>query len=134
MNEIAWASADDTEAKAKGRAGPGRRHRRGLVAGTTFPRLTTIGVLAKLGDIAKMSLVADRCKNTVWDPDNESFAATDHGPASVTARTSSRRRRRRGRSALAPSYSGKVAMLDYRQSVCNNILKVLGKPAGSSDN
>ncbi len=76
VNEIAWASADDTIAKAKGRAGDIDHV---LVDGTTFPRLTVICVLAKLGDVANMSLVADQYKNTVWDPKNESFAATDHG-------------------------------------------------------
>lgn len=35
--------------------------------------------------------------------------------------------------AMAPQYSGKVAMLDYQGSVMDNVLVMLGKPVGSSD-
>ena len=131
VNEIAWASADDTISKAKDRAGDIDVV---LVDGTTFPRLTAIGVLAKLGDVANMSLVADQYKNTAWDPNNESFAATDHGRTGFCYRKDLIKETPTSWKEffeLAPSYSGKVAMLDYQQSVCNNILKMLGKPAGS---
>jgi spermidine/putrescine transport system substrate-binding protein len=131
VNEIAWASADDTVSKAKDRAGDIDVV---LVDGTTFPRLTAIGVLAKLGDVANMSLVADQYKNTEWDPTNESFAATDHGRTGFCYRKDLIKETPTSWKEffeLAPSYSGKVAMLDYQQSVCNNILKMLGKPAGS---
>ncbi len=131
VNEIAWASADDTVSKAKDRAGDIDVV---LVDGTTFPRLTAIGVLAKLGDVANMSLVADQYKNTEWDPNNESFAATDHGRTGFCYRKDLIKETPTSWKEffeLAPSYSGKVAMLDYQQSVCNNILKMLGKPSGS---
>jgi spermidine/putrescine transport system substrate-binding protein len=133
VNEIAWASADDTVAKAKDRAGDIDVV---LVDGTTFPRLTAIGVLAKLGDIPNMSLVADQYKNNEWDPNNESFAPTDHGRTGFCYRKDLVKETPTSWKEffeLAPSYSGKVAMLDYQQSVCNNILKMLGKPAGSLD-
>ena len=131
VNEIAWASADDTISKAKGRAGDIDLV---LVDGTTFPRLTAIGVLTKLGVIANMSLVADRYKNTEWDPNNERFAATDHGRTGFCYRKDLIKETPASWKEffeLAPSYSGKVAMLDYQQSVCDNILKMLGKPSGS---
>ncbi len=67
VNEIAWASNDDTISKAKGRAGDIDVV---LVDGTTFPRLTALGVLAELGDVPNMSLVADQYKGNSWDPDN----------------------------------------------------------------
>jgi spermidine/putrescine-binding protein len=133
VNEIAWASADDTIAKAKDRAGDIDLV---LVDGTTYPRLVAIGALAKLGEIANLSLVADQYKNTAWDPNNESFAATDHGRTGFVYRKDLIKETPTSWKeffALAPSYSGKVAMLDYQQSVCNNILKMLGKPAGSLD-
>jgi spermidine/putrescine transport system substrate-binding protein len=131
VNEIAWASADDTIAKAKDRAGDIDLV---LVDGTTFPRLTAIGVLAPLGDVANLSLVADQYKNTVWDPKNESFAATDHGRTGFVYRKDLLKETPTSWKEffdLAPSYSGKVAMLDYQASVCDNVLKMLGKPAGS---
>jgi ABC-type uncharacterized transport system YnjBCD substrate-binding protein len=61
VNEIAWASADDTVSKAKDRAGDIDLV---LVDGTTYPRLSALGVLAKLGDVPNMSLIADQYKNT----------------------------------------------------------------------
>ncbi len=35
--------------------------------------------------------------------------------------------------AMAPEYSGKVAMLDYQGSVMDNVLVMLGHPVGSTD-
>lgn len=85
VNEIAWASADDAVSKAKDRAGDIDLL---LVDGTTLPRLTALGVLAKLGEIANMSLVADRYKNTEWDPKNESLPPPTMAELdSATART-----------------------------------------------
>lgn len=133
VNEIAWASADDTIAKAKDRAGDIDLV---LVDGTTYPRLVAIKALAKLGEIANLSFVADQYKNTVWDPKNESFAATDHGRTGFVYRKDLIKETPTSWKeffALAPSYSGKVAMLDYQASVCDNILKMLGKPSGSLD-
>ena len=60
VNEIAWASNDDTISKAKGRAGDIDVV---LVDGTTFPRLTALGVLAELGDLPNMQYVADQYKH-----------------------------------------------------------------------
>lgn len=34
---------------------------------------------------------------------------------------------------MAPDYSGQVAMLDYQGSVMDNVLVMLGKPVGSTD-
>ena len=98
--------------------------------------MIAIGALAKLGEIANLSLVADQYKNTVWDPKNESFAATDHGRTGFVYRKDLIKETPTSWKeffALAPTYSGKVAMLDYQASVCDNILKMLGKPSGSLD-
>ena len=133
VNEIAWASADDTVTKAKDRAGDIDVV---LVDGTTFPRLTAIGVLAELGEIANMKFVADGYKNNEWDPDNKSFAATDHGRTGIIYRKDLVKTPPTSWKeffALAPDYSGKVAMLDYQLSVMDNILQMLGKPVGTKE-
>lgn len=133
VNEIAWASADDTVTKAKDRAGDIDVV---LVDGTTFPRLTAIGVLAELGEIANMKFVADGYKNNEWDPDNKSFAATDHGRTGIIYRkdlVTTPPTSWKEFFALAPDYSGKVAMLDYQLSVMDNILQMLGKPIGTKE-
>ena len=83
VNEIAWASNDDTISKAKGRAGDIDVV---LVDGTTFPRLTALGVLAELGDLPNMQYVADQYKGNSWDPENKSFAPTDHGRTGIIYR------------------------------------------------
>ena len=133
VNEIAWASNDDTVSKAKDRAGDIDVV---LVDGTTFPRLTTLGVLAGLGDVPNMSLVADQYKGNPWDPQNVSFAPTDHGRTGIVYRkdlVSTPPASWADFFAMAPEYSGKVAMLDYQGSVMDNVLVMLGKPVGSTD-
>ncbi len=133
VNEIAWASADDTVLKAKDRAGDIDVV---LVDNTTFPRLAAIGALAELGDVPNMALVADDYKNNEWDPENLSFAPTDHGRTGIIYRkdlVTTPPTSWADFFAMAPEYSGKVAMLDYQGSVINNVLKMLGKPVGSVD-
>jgi spermidine/putrescine transport system substrate-binding protein len=133
VNEIAWASNDDTVLKAKDRAGDIDVV---LVDGTTFPRLAAIGALAELGDVPNMALVADEYKSNEWDPENLSFAPTDHGRTGIIYRkdlVTTPPTSWADFFAMAPEYSGKVAMLDYQGSVINNVLKMLGKPVGSVD-
>ena len=131
INEIAWASNDDTVSKAKGRAGDIDVV---LVDGTTFPRLTALGVLAELGDLPNMTFVAGSYKGNAWDPANKFFAPTDHGRTGIIYRkdlVSTPPASWAEFFAMAPEYSGKVAMLDYQGSVMDNVLKMLGKPVGS---
>lgn len=133
VNEIAWASNDDTISKAKDRAGDIDVV---LVDGTTFPRLTALGVLAELGDMPNMKFVADGYKGNTWDPDNKSFAPTDHGRTGIVYRkdlVATPPTSWADFFAMAPEYSGKVAMLDYQGSVMDNVLVMLGKPVGSTD-
>ncbi len=133
VNEIAWASNDDTITKAKDRAGDIDVV---LVDGTTFPRLTAIGALATLGDLPNLAAVSNAYKNNSWDPDNASFAPTDHGRTGIiyrkdlvtTAPTSWA-----DFFAMAPEYTGKVAMLDYQLSVMANVLQMMGLPHSSTD-
>jgi len=133
VNEIAWASNDDTITKAKDRAGDIDVV---LVDGTTFPRLTALGVLAQLGDVPNMALVADQYKGNPWDLDNASFAPTDHGRTGIIYRKDLVTTPPTSWAEffeMAPEYSGKVAMLDYQGSVMDNVLVMLGKPVGSTD-
>lgn len=133
VNEIAYASADDTVSKAKDRAGDIDLV---LVDGTTFPRLTALGVLAKLGDIPNMASVATQYKGNSWDPDNASFAPTDHGRTGIIYRKDLVKTPPTSWAtffAMIPDYSGKVAVLDYQASVMDNILQMLGKPVGSTN-
>lgn len=133
VNEIAWASNDDTIAKAKDRAGDIDVV---LVDGTTFPRLTALGVLGELGTLPNMALVADQYKGNEWDPDDKYFAPTDHGRTGIVYRkdlVSTPPTSWADFFAMAPEYSGKCAMLDYQGSVMDNVLVMLGKPVGSTD-
>ena len=133
VNEVAWASNDDTIANAKDRRGDVDVV---LVDGTTFPRLTALGVLAELGDMANMAFVADQYKGNSWDPDNTSFAPTDHGRTGIVYRKDLVDTPPTSWAeffAMAPDYSGKVAMLDYQGSVMDNVLVMLGKSVGSTD-
>lgn len=133
VNEIAWVSADDTVTKAKGRAGDIDVV---LVDGTTFPRLAALGVLADLGDLANMKLVAAQYKGNAWDPENKQFAPTDHGRTGIIYRKDLVTKAPTSWAdfyGLAPSLTGKVAMLDYELSVMANTLKMLGKPPSSKD-
>jgi len=133
VNEIAFASNDDTISKAKDRAGDIDVV---LVDGTTFPRLTALGVLAEMGDVPNMSLVADQYKGNSWDPTNASFAPTDHGRTGIIYRKDLVTTPPTSWAEffeMAPDYSGKVAMLDYQGSVMDNVLVMLGKPVGSTD-
>jgi spermidine/putrescine transport system substrate-binding protein len=133
VNEIAWVSADDTVTKAKGRAGDIDVV---LVDGTTFPRLAALGVLADLGDIANMKFVSAQYKGNSWDPDNKQFAPTDHGRTGIIYRKDLVTKAPTSWAdfyALAPSLTGKVAMLDYKLSVMANTLKMLGKPPSSKE-
>ena len=132
VNEIAYASADDTVSKAKDRAGDIDLV---LVDGTTFPRLTALGVLAKLGDIPNMASVATQYKGNPWDPGNASFAPTDHGRTGIIYRKDLVKTAPTSWAtffAMIPDHSGKVAVLDYQASVIDNILQMLGKPVGST--
>ena len=133
VNEIAWASNDDAIAKAKDRAGDIDVL---LVDGTTFPRLTALDVLAELGDMPNLAFVADGYKNNSWDPDNTYFAPTDHGRTGIIYRkdlVATPPTSWTDFFAMAPEYSGKVAMLDFQASVMDNVLVMLGKPVGSTD-
>ncbi len=133
VNEIAWASNDDAIAKAKDRAGDIDVL---LVDGTTFPRLTALDVLAELGDMPNLAFVADGYKNNSWDPDNTYFAPTDHGRTGIVYRkdlVATPPTSWADFFAMAPEYSGKVAMLDFQGSVMDNVLVMLGKPVGSTD-
>jgi spermidine/putrescine transport system substrate-binding protein len=133
VNEIAWVSADDTVSKAKGRAGDIDVV---LVDGTTFPRLTALGVLADLGDMPNMSFVSAQYKGNSWDPDNKQFAPTDHGRTGIIYRKDLVTKPPTSWAdfyALAPTLTGKVAMLNYQLSVMANTLKMLGKPPSSKE-
>jgi spermidine/putrescine transport system substrate-binding protein len=133
VNEIAWVSADDTVSKAKGRAGDIDVV---LVDGTTFPRLSALGVLADLGDLANMAFVSAQYKGNSWDPDNKQFAPTDHGRTGIIYRKDLVTKAPTSWAdfySLAPSLTGKVAMLDYKLSVMANTLKMLGKPPSSKE-
>jgi spermidine/putrescine transport system substrate-binding protein len=131
VNEIAWVSADDTVTKAKDRAGDIDVV---LVDGTTFPRLAALGVLADLGDLPNMKYVSAQYKGNSWDPNNKQFAPTDHGRTGIIYRKDMVSKPPTSWAdfySLAPTLSGKVAMLDYQLSVMANTLKMLGKPPSS---
>jgi spermidine/putrescine transport system substrate-binding protein len=133
VNEIAWVSNDDTIAKARDRAGDIDVV---LVDGSTFPRLTALDVLAELGELPSMALVADQYKGNSWDPDDRFFAPTDHGRTGIVYRkdlVATPPASWADFFALAPEYSGGVAMLDFQASVLNNLLVMLGRPIGSTD-
>ncbi len=133
VNEIPWVSNDDTIAKAKDRAGDIDVV---LVDGSTFPRLTALGVLAELGDLPSMRFVDDGYKGNSWDPENRFFAPTDHGRTGIVYRkdlVSTPPTSWADFFAMAPEYSGKVAMLDYQGSVMDNVLVMLGRPIGSTE-
>lgn len=133
VNEIAWVSFDDSVAKAKDRAGDIDAI---LVDGTTFPRLVAIDALAELGTLPNMALVADQYKGNSWDPEDKFFAPTDHGRTGIVYRkdlVTTPPTSWADFFAMAPDYSGKVAMLDYQASVMDNMLVMLGKPVGSTD-
>jgi spermidine/putrescine transport system substrate-binding protein len=132
VNEIAWVSNDDTIAKAKDRAGDIDVV---LVDGSTFPRLTAIKALAELGNLPSMQFVDAAYKGNEWDPDDKFFAPTDHGRTGIIYRKDMVANPPTSWAdffALAPEYSGKVAMLDYQRSVMANVLVMQGKPAGST--
>ncbi|MCB1000342.1 MAG: extracellular solute-binding protein [Acidimicrobiales bacterium] len=133
VNEIAWVSADDSIAKAKDRAGDIDVL---LVDGNTFPRLTALGVLAELGTLPSMAFVSDAYKGNDWDPTDTYFAPTDHGRTGIIYRkdlVSTPPTSWADFFAMAPEYSGQVAMLDYQASVMDNVLVMLGKPIGSTE-
>jgi spermidine/putrescine transport system substrate-binding protein len=133
VNEIAWTSADDTVAKAKGRAGDIDVV---LVDGTTFPRLTALGVLAELGDIPNMAAVAEQYKNNSWDESNTFFAPTDHGRTGIIYRkdlVATAPSSWKDFFDMAPQYAGKIAVLDYQRSVMGSVLRMLGKPSSTTE-
>ncbi len=133
VNEIAFASNDDTITKAKDRAGDIDVV---LVDGTTFPRLTAIGALATLGDLPNLAAVSNAYKSNSWDPDNASFAPTDHGRTGIIYRkdlVTTAPASWADFFAMAPEYTGKVAMLDYQLSVMANVLQMMGLPHSSTD-
>ncbi len=131
VNEIAWASADDTVTKAKDRAGDIDLV---LVDGTTFPRLVAIDAFAQLGSVPNMQYVAEQFKGNSWDPDDTLFAPTDHGRTGIIYRkdlVSTPPTSWADFIEMAPEYAGKVTVLDYNRSVMGNLLKMLGKPSSS---
>jgi spermidine/putrescine-binding protein len=131
VNEIAWASADDTVTKAKDRAGDIDLV---LVDGTTFPRLVAIDAFAPLGSVPNMKYVADQFKGNAWDPDDTLFAPTDHGRTGIIYRADLVDTPPTSWAdfiEMAPDYAGKVTVLDYNRSVMGNLLKMLGKPSSS---
>lgn len=133
VNEIAWVSNDDTIAKARDRAGDIDVV---LVDGSTFPRLTALEVLAELGELPSMTLVADQYKGNSWDPEDRFFAPTDHGRTGIVYRRDLVTEPPTSWTdffAMAPDYSGQVAMLDFQASVIDNVLVMLDKPIGSTD-
>jgi spermidine/putrescine transport system substrate-binding protein len=112
VNEIAWASADDTVTRAKDRAGDIDLV---LVDGTTFPRLVAIDAFAQLGSVPNMKFVADQFKGNSWDSDNTLFAPTDHGRTGIIYRkdlVSTPPASWADFIKLAPEYAGKVTLLD----------------------
>jgi spermidine/putrescine transport system substrate-binding protein len=133
VNEVAWASADDTITKAKDRAGDIDVV---LVDGTTFPRLTAINVLAPLGPLANMAAVDAAYKGNEWDTSDTYFAPTDHGRTGIIYRTDlveTPPTSWRDFFDMAPQYAGKVAVLDYQRSVMGSVLRMLGKPSSTTD-
>ncbi len=133
MNEIVWVSNDDTIAKARDRSGDIDVV---LVDGSTFPRLTALGALAEMGDLPSLALVADQYKGNSWDPEDRFFAPTDHGRTGIVYRRDLVAEPPTSWAdffALAPEYSGQVAMLDFQASVLDNVLVMLDKPIGSTD-
>jgi spermidine/putrescine transport system substrate-binding protein len=133
VNEIAWVSADDSVTKAKDRAGDIDVL---LVDGTTFPRLSALKVFADLGALPNLANVSKQYFGNSWDPDNRSFAPTDHGRTGIVYRKDLVAKAPTSWAdfiAMAPEYSGKVMVLDYNRSVMGSMLRMLGKPESSSD-
>lgn len=133
VNEIAWVSNDDTITRARGRAADLDV---ALVDGTTFPRLAALGVLAPLGTLVNMVHVGSAYKGNPWDANDEFFAPTDHGRTGIVYRRDLVDRPPTSWAdfvAMAPDYSGRVAMLDYQRSVMGNLMVMLGHPGSSTD-
>jgi spermidine/putrescine transport system substrate-binding protein len=133
VNEIAWASNDDTITKARNRAGDLDV---ALVDGTTFPRLAALGVLAPLGNVPNMVHVGQAYRGNTWDAADEFFAPTDHGRTGIVYRrdlVATPPTSWADFVAMAPEYSGRVAMLDYQRSVMGNLMVMLGHPNSSAE-
>jgi spermidine/putrescine-binding protein len=133
VNEVPYVSADDSVSQAKDRSGDIDVV---LVDGTTFPRLVAIDALAELGAIANMAAVADAYKSNTWDADDIFFAPTDHGRTGIIYRkdlVSESITSWADFFTTAPSYSGKVAVLDYNRSVMGSVMRFLGRPSSSTD-
>jgi spermidine/putrescine-binding protein len=134
VNEVAWQSADDSIAKAKGRSGDIDLL---LVDGTTFPALAALDVLAEFGDaVPNFKNIDKEFTSKSWDPTNTRFAATDYG------RTGFAYRKDLVKEAPASwadfykimgTYKGKIGLLDYQRSVMGSILTSLGLNPSSKD-
>jgi spermidine/putrescine transport system substrate-binding protein len=106
------------------------------VDGTTFHRLTALGVLAELGDIPNMAAVAEQYKNNSWDESNTFFAPTDHGRTGIIYRkdlVATAPSSWKDFFDMAPQYAGKIAVLDYQRSVMGSVLRMLGKPSSTTE-
>lgn len=133
VNEIAWASNDDTITKARNRLGDLDV---ALVDNSTFPRLAALGVMAPLGAVANMVHVGAGYKGNTWDPQDQFFAPTDHGRTGIVYRrdlVTTPPTSWADFVAMTPEYSGRVAVLDYQRSVMGNLLVMLGRPGSSTD-
>jgi spermidine/putrescine-binding protein len=133
VNEVAYVSSDDSVAKAKNRAGDLDLL---LVDGTTFPRLTAIEALSSLGELANLSAVAPAYLGNSWDTENQFFAPTDHGRTGIIYRrdlVDADITSWADFFAAAPGLSGKVAVLDYNRSVMGSVMRLLGRPASSTE-
>jgi spermidine/putrescine transport system substrate-binding protein len=126
VNEVPWTSADDTIAKAKGRAGDIDVV---LVDGTTFPSLDALGVLAEFGSgVPNLSNIDGAYLGNSWDPKNTRFAATDYGRTGMAYRADIVTEAPATLAEfleIAPKYAGKVVVLDYQRSVMGSILRML---------
>jgi spermidine/putrescine transport system substrate-binding protein len=126
INEVPWTSADDTIAKAKGRAGDIDVV---LVDGTTFPSLDALGVLAEFGSgVPNLANIDSAYKGNSWDPKDTRFAATDYGRTGMAYRADIVTEAPKTLAEffeIAPKYAGKVVILDYQRSVMGSVLRML---------
>ena len=134
VNPIAWTSADDTIAKAKGRAGDIDVV---LVDGTTFPSLDALKVLADFGDgVPNLANVDKAYKGNSWDPKDTRFAATDYGRTGMAFRSDIVTEAPKSLAEwldIAPKYAGKVVILDYQRSVMGSMMRMLGLPSSTKE-
>lgn len=134
VNPVAWVSADDTIAKAKGRAGDIDVV---LVDGTTFPSLDALGVLAEFGaGVPNLANIDPAYKGNAWDPKDTRFAATDYGRTGMAYRADLVTEKPATLAEwldVAPKYAGKVVILDYQRSVMGSVMRMLGLPSSTKE-